>query len=144
MLKKAYLFLCLICISSLGLAHSENAVEHYFEIAADTSAGYDPAAWMEVKIVTNEKSYILTFEYSANRQVHLFSLEEINMNQKGVIQVTEVQYKSLASGTIFTLPFSDIPGCRIEVSPKDSYPQSTISSLLLTYQSCGGLYVRPM
>jgi hypothetical protein len=139
MFKKIYLLLLLTSIPFAAITDPQTA-QHYFGFGTWINGSAD---WLEIKFEFNGQSYIGTFTHSPDPQQYRFPIDEIDVNKRGILQVTEVHYKDRMTGVIYTLPVTDNPACRIEFTPKNAYPHSTVTQLWMNTSGCGGLNIYP-
>jgi hypothetical protein len=143
MYKKMCLLSLFLCLAFTGAAQPFSSPQHFFQL--NLYLAYGTIDWLEVTLELNGKPKVMMFEsLPGTSSPYRFPLNEINMDQKGLLQVTQLRYQDHNTGEISTLPFRDSPECRIEISPKNGYPHSTVSSLYLDPWQCGNLSVRPL
>ncbi|MFI4957517.1 MAG: hypothetical protein ACHQAX_09980 [Gammaproteobacteria bacterium] len=142
MFNKFCLSLLIAGVSLVGIAQAEGIAQHYFQISPYALLN-SPWDWLEVMVKVNGKSQSITFSWVDPHVPYTFPLSEIDMSQKGLIEITEVRYQDSVTKEIYTIPFIDIPACHIEVSQKTGYPNSTLSKLELNQLHCANLLVYP-
>lgn len=130
-----------------GVSQAKDAAEHYFELNVNSSSSgtswcnrvFD---WADVTLNVNETIHMVRFESAEDCSTfpHRFPLNEINMGEKGNIQVVDFKYHDIAKDKVITIPFSDNPMCNIKVAPKGDYLQSTLTQFYITYRHCAAYY----
>lgn len=142
MFKKTCASLLFSSVAIAGMAQAEGSfAQHYFGLWG-SNASSPQWKWLEVNIELNGISYTKTFQDSDQNLLYTFSLSEMDMSKQGAIQVTAVRYQERNTGNVYTIPFIDNADCAIQVSPKNGYPDSTITTLAVSNSGCA-MAVRP-